>query len=76
MVGTVFIGLERSMMDFLDKNHHLGIMLPASENNVRLTSKLYRMLKKESSTIFWVILSRVEVHSGAIGENLNFGHKL
>ncbi len=37
---------------FFGKNHHLGIMFPASPNNVRLTSKLYRMYKKESSTRF------------------------
>ena len=38
MIGTVFIGLERSMMDFFGKDHHLGIIFPASPNNVRLTS--------------------------------------
>jgi hypothetical protein len=36
----------------LGKNHHLGIIFLASANNVRLTSKLYRMYKKESSTRF------------------------
>jgi hypothetical protein len=43
MIIAIFIGLERSMMDFLGKNNLLGIMFPASANNVRLTSKLYRM---------------------------------
>jgi hypothetical protein len=52
MIGTVFIGLERSMMDFFGKNHHLGIIFPASPNNVRLTSKLYRMHKNKSSSRF------------------------
>jgi hypothetical protein len=63
------------MMDFLGKNRHLGIIFLASPNDVRLTSKFNRMLRKESSTRFRVIQSRVEVHSGAIGENRNFGHK-
>ncbi len=58
------------------KNHHLGIIFLASANNVRLTSKLYRMYIKEFSTRIWVIQSRAEVHSRAIGENRNFGHKL
>jgi hypothetical protein len=40
------------MMDFLGKKHHLGIIFPSSANNVRSTSKLYRMYKKESSTRF------------------------
>ncbi len=62
MILAIFIGLERSKMDFFGKNHHLGIMFPASANNFRLTSKLYRMYKKEFSTRFWVIRSRVEVH--------------
>jgi hypothetical protein len=30
-------------MDFLGKNHHLGIIFLASAKDVRLTSKLYRM---------------------------------
>jgi hypothetical protein len=59
---ALFIGLERSMMDFLGKKHHLWIIFLASPNDVRLTSKLYRMYKKESSTRFWVIQSR-----GALG---------
>ena len=65
-IGNVFTGLERSMMDFFGKNHHLGIFFLSLPNNVRLTSKLYRMHKNKSSTIFWVIRSRVEVHPGAI----------
>jgi hypothetical protein len=52
MILAIFMGLERSMTDFFGKNHHLGIMFPASANNVRLISKLYRMYKKESSTRF------------------------
>jgi hypothetical protein len=43
MIGTVFIGLERSMMAFFGKKHHLGIIFPASAKDVRLTSKLFRM---------------------------------
>ncbi len=76
MILAIFIGLERAMMDFFGKNHHLGIIFPASANNVRLTSKLNKMYRKESSTRFWVIRSRVEVHWGAIDEHRNFGHKL
>ena len=75
MIGTSFIGLERSM-DFFGKNHHLETFFLALPNNVHLISKLYRMYKKESSTSFWVIWSRVEVRSGAIGENRNFARKL
>jgi hypothetical protein len=60
----------------LGKNHHLGIIFPASPNNVRLTSKLHRVYKKEYSTRFSVIQSRVEVHWGSIGENRSFSHKL
>jgi hypothetical protein len=45
MIGTVFIGLERSMMDFFGKTHHLGIFFLAFPNYVRLTSKLYEMHK-------------------------------
>jgi hypothetical protein len=67
MIGTSFIGLERSMMFFCGKKHHLGIFFLALPNNVRLTSKLYRMHKNKSSTRFWVIQSRVEVHLGAKG---------
>jgi hypothetical protein len=52
MIGTIFLGLERSMIDFLGKKHHLGIIFLALPNNVRLTSKLYRMYKKVSSTRF------------------------
>ncbi len=43
MIQAIFIGLERSMMEFSGKNHHLGIFIPASANNVRLTSKLNKM---------------------------------
>jgi len=43
MILAIFIGPERSMMDFFGKKHYLGIIFPASANNVRLTSKLYRM---------------------------------
>jgi len=39
-------------MDFLGKNHHLGFFFLASANKVRLTSKLFRMYRKESSTRF------------------------
>jgi hypothetical protein len=52
MILAIFIGLERAMMDFFGKNHHLGIIFPASANNVRLTSKLNKMYRKESSTRF------------------------
>jgi hypothetical protein len=52
MLLALFMGLEWSMMDFLGKNHHLGNIFLASANDVRLTSKLYRMYKKESSTGF------------------------
>ena len=76
MILAIFIGPERSMMDFFGKKHHLGIIFPASANNVRLTSKFYRMYRKESSTRFWVNRSLVEMHPGAIGANRNFGHKL
>ncbi len=76
MLLSIFIGLERSMMDFFGKNNHLGIIFPASANDVCLTSKLYRMYRKESSARFWLIRSWVEGHYGAIGENRNFGHKL
>jgi hypothetical protein len=52
MILPIFIGLERPMMDFFGKNHHLGIIFLASANNVRLTSKLFRIYRKESSTDF------------------------
>jgi len=40
MILAIFIELERLMMDFLGKNHHLEIIFPAQANNARLTSKL------------------------------------
>ena len=43
MLLAIFIGLERAMMDFLRKIHHLEIIFPASPNDVRLTSKLFIM---------------------------------
>jgi hypothetical protein len=52
IIQAIFIGLERSMMDFFGKKHHIGIIFPASANDSRLTSKLYRMYRKESSTRF------------------------
>jgi hypothetical protein len=46
MIGTVFIGLERSMMAFFGKKHHLGIFFLASPNNVRLISNCSECIKK------------------------------
>ena len=55
MIGTVFIGLQRSMMVFFGKKHHLGIFFLSLPNNVCLTSKLYRMHKNKFFIRFWVI---------------------
>jgi hypothetical protein len=52
VIKAIFIGHERTMMDFFGKNHHLGIFFPSLPNKVRLTSKLYRMHKNKSSTRF------------------------
>jgi hypothetical protein len=52
MIGTVFIGLGRSMMVIFGIKHHLGIFFLASPKNLRLISKLYRMYKKESFTSY------------------------
>jgi hypothetical protein len=74
MIGTVFIGF--GVMEFFGKKHHLGIFFLSLPNNVRLASKLYRMQKNKSSTRFLLIRSRVELHSGALGENRIFARKL
>ncbi len=76
MIGTAFIGLERSMMSFFGKKHHIWIFFLSLPNNVRLISKLYRMHKNKSPTRFWLIRSRVEVYPGSIGENRNFSRHI
>jgi hypothetical protein len=63
MLLAIFIGLERAMMDFLSKNHHLGIIFPASPNDVRLTSKLFIMYKM---SFFYKILSDTKSSRGAL----------
>jgi hypothetical protein len=73
LIGTCFIGLVRSIMDFLGKNHHFETFFLALPNNVRLIS---RMHKNKSSTRFLLIRSRVDVHPGAIGEKRNFARQL
>jgi hypothetical protein len=40
-----YTGVERSIIDFLRKNHHLEFFFLELPNNVRLTSKLNRMPK-------------------------------
>ncbi len=58
MIGTVLLGLERSMMAFFGRKHHIGIFFLSLPNNVRLISKLYRIHKNKSSDFDWFESSR------------------
>jgi hypothetical protein len=39
MIGTVFIGIERSMMAFCGKKNHLGFFFRASNISQRIASR-------------------------------------